>query len=750
MAALAIVARYHGIDICVDELRRNYVLQDGEPPGATLASIGRELGLQIRPMKMRWRDLLRISRVLPAILRSRDGMALLLDAVDEDKTAGQVAILRDPRDPTGAQAAVDEARLAELWDGEVILVKRCYALGDEERPFGLAWLAGRLLHERRMFRDIVISALINTIFVLTPPVVARIVLDKVLTGHSSATLTVLATFFGLVVIFEMVTVHLRSLFLEVIAARIDGRINLHIMEKLIKLPVDYFERNSTGRITNKLYATWHLRNFLTGQMFRTLLDLVTSIVLMPILFIISWQLAILVMMWAAIIFLIVLCSIRPLTARHLRVVAAEQEKAAYLTETVYGMRTIKSLALEGRRRMGWDARVGQAVWARFDLGRMSHYVMTLSSPFERLIASGSLIIGAALYLYYVGLLSQPQPAGTAGFAESSATAQSLLNSLQPGLLVAFAMLASTAASPLMRVGRLMLEINEVRAAVSQVASIVNTRAEETRAGTGLRLPIRGGITFKNVRFRYSPGAPFALDGLSFEIQPGTILGIMGRSGSGKTTITRLLQELDPNYEGIVKIDGMDLREIDLQYLRSNIGVVAQENFLFTGTIRENIGIGRPAASLAEIMRAAQLAGAEEFIEKLPRGYNTMLEEGATNLSGGQRQRLAIARALVLDPPVLILDEATSALDAESEAMISANLMRIAQGRTIICVSHRLSMLVPSHSILVMEKGRLYDIGGHEDLLHRCDIYRNMWYQQNRHIDPGASYEPIAIAHSAQA
>jgi ATP-binding cassette subfamily B protein len=272
---------------------------------------------------------------------------------------------------------------------------------------------------------------------------------------------------------------------------------------------------------------------------------------------------------------------------------------------------------------------------------------------------------------------------------------------------------------------------------------MNQPPEEDRAGTGLRLPIRGEVSFQNVMFRYAPGSPLALDGANFDIRAGSIFGIMGRSGSGKTTITRLLQGLNPKYEGVIKIDGMDLREIELHHLRSNIGVVAQENFLFRGTIRENIGMARPDASFGDIVRAAQLAGAEEFIERMPKGYDTYLEEGATNLSGGQRQRLAIARALVIDPPVMILDEATSALDAESEAIINANLLRIARNRTIICVSHRLSMLVPADAILVMEKGKVYDLGRHEELLYRCDIYKHMWFQQNRHTSPAVIHAPVA-------
>jgi ATP-binding cassette subfamily B protein len=209
---------------------------------------------------------------------------------------------------------------------------------------------------------------------------------------------------------------------------------------------------------------------------------------------------------------------------------------------------------------------------------------------------------------------------------------------------------------------------------------------------------------------------------------------MGRSGSGKTTVTRLLQGLNRDYEGMIKIDGMDLRDIDLDHLRSNIGVVPQENFLFSGTIRDNISAARPKASFDKIVQVAQLAGAEEFIERLPNGYETQVEEGAVNFSGGQRQRLAIARALLVDPPILILDEATSALDAESEAIVNANLLRIAQNRTVIIISHRLSALSMADAILVLERGRFYAVGTHKKLIVTCDIYRSLWTQQNRHLE----------------
>jgi subfamily B ATP-binding cassette protein HlyB/CyaB len=515
---------------------------------------------------------------------------------------------------------------------------------------------------------------------------------------------------------------LRRKLTQVATTRIDGRINLYILEKLIKLPMDYFERTPTGRTLAKIGAIWRVRNFLTGQLFGAFLDAVPLLGLIPALLILDWRLAMMAFALTGCIFLVVLTFLKPISGLYGRVIAAEQAKSSYLIETIYGIRTVKSLALEGRRRREWDRRVAESVAAQHALGLMANYPQTLSLPFERLIYSGCFIVGAYMALADPGTMN-------------------------PGALVAFAMLSMRLAAPLIKIANLQAELAEVRGSIREVASVVNVTPEVTSVN-GLRLPIKGEVTFKDVRFRYSAGAPFALDEVSFTVPAGTMLGIMGRSGSGKTTVTRLLQRLNTSYEGMIKIDGMDLREIDLMHLRTNIGVVPQDNFLFSGTIRENIAMAKPDASFADIVRAGQLAGAEEFIERLPRGYDTILEEGATNLSGGQRQRLAIARALLIDPPVLILDEATSALDAESEAIVNANLKRIAKGRTVLSISHRLSMLVECDAILVLERGKFYDLGTHEELLQRCDIYKHMWHQQNRHLDPSAADMPLTVPRAA--
>jgi ATP-binding cassette subfamily B protein len=303
-----------------------------------------------------------------------------------------------------------------------------------------------------------------------------------------------------------------------------------------------------------------------------------------------------------------------------------------------------------------------------------------------------------------------------------------------GSLIAFQMISGRVTGPLVAIVGTVHQYQEISLGVNMLGQIMNHPSEGKAGGGGLRPAIQGGITLENVSFRY-PGAPnYSLSDVSLAIKPGQVIGVVGRSGSGKTTLTRLIQAMYTVTEGVVRIDGVDIREIDLNHLRSSIGVVLQENFMFRGTVRENIAAARPNAPLKDVMAVAQASGAAEFIERLPQGYDTFLEENATNLSGGQKQRLSIARALLSEPRFLILDEAASALDPESEAIFIKNIGKIAKGKTVIMVSHRLSTLVRSDAIMVFERGQVADIGTHAQLLSRCETYQVLWRQQMGQVD----------------
>ena len=390
--------------------------------------------------------------------------------------------------------------------------------------------------------------------------------------------------------------------------------------------------------------------------------------------------------------------------RFLKLYKAEGERQSFLVEAIRGMETVKSLSLEPVQRKKWDDKAARAVGMRFDVGAISAGATAGTGLLEKLMTLSIPWVG--VYLVFD-------------------------HQLTVGALIAFQMLAGRVSQPLVQIVSLLHEYQEKALSVRMLATIMNEPSERRPAQGGLRPRITGDLSFERVSFHYSPDSPPALADVTVRFPAGRMIGIVGRSGSGKSTLGRLIQGLYPVEAGVVAIDGHDLREIDLAHLRHHIGVVLQENFLFRDSVRENIGVSRPSATLNETVWAAGLAGADEFIARLPQGYDTLLEENGSSLSGGQKQRLAIARALITHPKVLIFDEATSALDAESEEIIQNNLGRIAQDRTTIMISHRLSMLAGADLIVVMDQGRIVDAAPHAALLPRCAIYRDLWNSQNR-------------------
>jgi ATP-binding cassette subfamily B protein len=367
---------------------------------------------------------------------------------------------------------------------------------------------------------------------------------------------------------------------------------------------------------------------------------------------------------------------------------------------------VKALAIEPNQRRAWDQRSAEAITMHYRVGRIAISAGTVTSLLEKLMPVVIIVLGAQ-----------------AVFDQT----------LSVGALIAFQMISARVVSPLVQIVSLVNEYQETALSVRMLGEVMNRRPEGRGGSGGLRPPIKGEIAFEGVSFRYPGASAAALDRVAFAIPAGAVVGVVGRSGSGKSTLTRLMQGLYTPQEGIVRFDGLDAREIDLSHLRRQIGVVLQENFLFRGTVRENIAMTRPDAPFEDIVAAATAAGADEFIARLPQGYDTALEENAANLSGGQKQRLSIARALLSKPRILILDEAASALDPESEAIFMGNLGRIAVGRTVVMISHRLSTLVNADAILVMRQGRLEAMGRHADLLGASPTYQQLWKQQTSHL-----------------
>ncbi len=573
----------------------------------------------------------------------------------------------------------------------------------------MRWLFHLVLTERKTLRDLSIASVAISFLTIVPPLLVMTVVNRVMVYKSLSTLALVAVLLAIFVGYETLLGYARRLIIAVLAVRIDTKLNLHIFNRMIRLPLDYFERNPAGDTLHRLQAVYQVREFITGKLLSTFLDFITLMVILPVLFYLSSTLTWLVIASACVLTIVILVFLGPVSAAIGRVIQAEINKATVMTETIFGIRTVKSLALEPQRRTLWDERVADAAKWRMRAAVISNWPQTIATPIQRFMWMGVMLIGAYMAM-----------SDTSGY--------------MVGSLFAFMMMSNRVAQPLVSAAGLTEKYLEVKTSIALAAEVLNRPMETNAASGGLRPRLAGAITFDDVTFTYPSGQTPALERVSFSVPAGTMLGVVGRSGSGKSTITRLLQGINREYSGFVKLDGADLREINLRHLRQSFGVVLQDNFLFRGSIRDNVIAGRPGLTIDDVVRAARLAGAEEFIERMPQGYETYIEEGSPNLSGGQKQRLAIARAVVTDPRLLILDEATSALDPESEALVNANLLRIGRGRTMVIVSHRLSSLTDCDLTLVLERGQVADIAPHRVLLERCTIYRQLWAQQNRHLD----------------
>jgi ATP-binding cassette subfamily B protein len=705
LLAMVVAGRYHGLELDPNEFRG--APGNAIPSAAALSTWAQNAGMWCRAGRLHWRHLLRFHNTSPVVLLFNDGTAGLLTGVN---TEHKVVFIKDPAASEGdAPVPVDQLRLSEVWTGEAILLRANRGYVETDAPFSLRWLFHLVMQEKRSLREIGIASFALSMLTIFPPFLVMTVVDRVLTHSSYSTLVLIACIVAVAIIYETFLGYARRLIVLVVGARLDARINLHVFGRLLRLPLDYFERHPAGETMYKISQIHRVREFITGKLLTAFLDLMTLCVLLPFLLWLNSSLAWIVLACACMVAIIILAFLRPLGVLFGRVVAAETAKQAALGETVFGVRTVKSLALEPQRKALWDERIAEAGKWRLAYGKLGNWPQTLVTPIERFMWMGVILLG----VYWA--LSDTTGVGA-------------------GALFAFMMLSQRVASPLVQLARLTDEYQDVGAAIAEAASVLNRPLEVDAASGGLRPRFAGAISFDDVSFTYGGTKTPALDRISFSIPAGTMLGIVGRSGSGKSTITRLLQGINSDYSGYLKIDGSDLREINLRHLRQSFGVVLQDNFLFRGSIRDNILAGRPGLTLEDAVRAARLAGAEEFIERMPNGYETYIEEGSPNLSGGQKQRLAIARALINDPRILILDEATSALDPESEALVNANLQRIARNRTMIIVSHRLSSLTECDQILVLEKGTVMDMAPHRTLLERCPVYRQLWAQQNRHLD----------------
>lgn len=701
---LTAIAQHHGLQINPERLINEYALGAQEPGTLLLLRMAADIGLKAKVEQLSWKGLMAQGGVFPLIACMNDGTAMIVVGMRAD-AGGRIALL----DPSAAQAVVvleDETSFCARWAGQVILVKREHKITDPDQRFGFTWFIPEILKQKAAFRDIFIAALAMHFLSLASPIFFQLVIDKVLTHQSETTLWVLAAGIVLALAFDSIFGYLRQMLTLAATNKIDMRLTRRTFAHLLSLPIDYFETTTAGVVTRHMQQLEKIRHFLTGRMFFTALDTMALIIFLPILFAYSVKLALVVLLFTALIAAVIGGMVPTYQRRLNALYTAEGQRQAMLVESIHGMRTVKALAIEPSQRRIWDQRSAEAITMHFRVGRVSITGNAITDFLGKLLPVVIIVLGAQ---------------------------QVFDQTLSVGALIAFQMISGRVTGPLIAMVGLVNEYQETALSVRYLGEVMNRQPEGRVGAGGLRPQLDGEISFDQVSFTYPGATGAALNKASFTIPAGSVVGIVGRSGSGKTTLTKLIQGLYPLQEGLVRFDKVDAREIDLSHLRRQIGVVLQENFLFRGTVRENLSATKPDASFEEIVAAAQAAGADEFIERMPKGYDTLLEENAANLSGGQKQRLSIARSLLSKPSILILDEAASALDPESESIFIRNLSRIAVGRTVVMISHRLSTLVNAHAILVMQNGQLVDSGRHSDLLERCETYQSLWNQQTSHL-----------------
>ncbi len=703
LQCLALASRLHDFPVDAETLRHQIGLGAQGPAEQDLLRAARRIGFRARAIDLTWGQLCQAP--LPMVSRQRDGRFVVVVRLVE----GDRLLIHDPLEPR--PLVLPRQVFEPAWSGRVVLLKRRIKSGSQAR-FGFGWFVPSLIKYRRLLGEVLVASFFVQLFALVTPLFFQVVIDKVLAHRGMTTLDVLAIGLLGVSLFEVVLGGLRAYVLSHTTSRVDVELGAKLFRHLLALPLAYFRSRRVGDSVARVRELDSIRNFITGSALTVLIDLSFTTVFLAVLFYYSPTLS-----WVVIgtipAYVLLSALVTPvLRARLNEKFARGAENQAFLVESVTGVETLKSLAVEPQMERRWEEQLAAHVSASFRASNLSNMAGQVAGFINKVMVVLILWIGARLVME---------------------------GQLTVGQLIAFNMLAARVSGPVLRLVQLWQDFQQADISIRRLADILNTPSEQGVRLAGTRLPrIEGRVTFEHVNFRFRPDGPEVLTGLNLELGPGQLIGVVGRSGSGKSTLTKLIQRLYTPESGRVLVDGADIGLLDAAWLRRQIGVVLQDNVLFNRSVRENIALADPGLPMDRVIRAARLAGAHDFIVKLPEGYDTVVGEQGATLSGGQRQRIAIARALITNPRILILDEATSALDYESEEILERNMSAIRRGRTVIIIAHRLSTVRKADRIVVMERGRIIEQGSQVDLLERHGFYARMHAHQTGVVASRAS------------
>ncbi len=688
LQCLALLLRFH--QVSVDPTQIAHQLSGASVGVPEMLRCAKMLKLKARSVTETWSGLMKLP--LPAIAELKDRTFIIVGKVTADDALVQIPSVNRPQ-------IVKRAEFEYDWTGRVVLMARRASLADVARRFDITWFLQAMHKYRHLLGEVLIASFFLQLFALVTPLFFQVITDKVLTHRGFTTLDVLVIGLITVSIFETVLGALRTYVFAHTTNRIDVELGARLFRHLVTLPIAYFEARRAGDSVARVRELENIRNFLTSSALTLVIDLGFTFVFLAVMFfyspLLSW-----IVVGSFPFYVALSAGVTPIFRQRLeKKFDRGAENQSFLVESVSAIQTLKAMAIEPQMQRHWEEQLAGYVGSSFDVLSLGNWTSQAVQFISKIVTALTLYFGAHLVIE---------------------------GQLTVGELIAFNMLAGRVAQPVLRLAQLWQDFHQARVSIARLGDILNTTPEPAfNASRAVLPPIRGDITFDHINFRYHLDAPTALQDICLKISAGQVVGIVGPSGSGKSTLTKLVQRLYVPESGRILIDGIDLIVADVAWLRRQIGSVLQENVLFNRSIRNNIALADPGMSMERVIAAAELAGAHEFILTLPDGYNTMVGERGASLSGGQRQRIAIARALVTNPRVLIFDEATSALDYESENIIQRNMRKIANGRTVLIIAHRLSAVRHADRIITIEGGRLVEDGTHDELMKKAGRYATL-------------------------
>lgn len=696
LISLEIVARMNKTNIDMRSVVREYGIETADISPEEIIRIAKNSGFKIKKKNYNLRDIPE-KYPLPAIIQLKDESYIVLLGLKKDEGR---ALTIEPLAKHPESHDIDELQ-SKINDFVLVLAPK---LLDDDAKFGFVWFFNEIFKYKKIIGQVLLGSFVVQLFGLVTPLFTQVILDKVLVHRTMATLDVLAIAFLVVAVFEFMLNLSRNYIFIHTTNKIDAKLGAKLFKHLFRLYYVYFENRQVGNIIARVRELDRIREFITNKSVSVIIDSFFSLVFVGIMLLYSVKLTLISLVFIAVIGAIYLLITPELRARLEEKFQMGAHSNSYLVESVTGVQTVKSLSIEGSMFRKWEDKLGKYLKASFNLAIMGNFTGSLCGLLQKLMTIAILYVGVVLVIE---------------------------NKLTIGQLIAFQMFSGQFSAPMLRLVNLWNEFQQTLLAVDRIGDILNSPVE-LHSGTAITLnDVKGDIKLDNLSFKYNVDAPMVLKQVNLDIPAGAKVGFVGRSGSGKSTLTKLIQRLYYTTEGTIYIDGIDIRNINPIWLRTHIGIVLQDNYLFSGTIKDNIALPRPNMPMEGIVQVAKISGAHDFISQLPKGYDTEVGERGSSLSGGQKQRIAIARALITNPKILILDEATSALDYESEKIIRDNLGMITRGRTTIIIAHRLSTIMDCDMIVCFDNGRIVEIGTHDELIQRDGYYKNLYEAQSR-------------------